>query len=61
MIDFRATGTDFNSTSVTVDAISAAAKAVFAEKIGAGAVSVQMPKSQFGNFEAFVTQRGLTI
>lgn len=44
-MDFIVAPFDFNATSVNVAAKSTKAKALFADKFGVGAVSVEIPKS----------------
>lgn len=59
-MDFRLTFGDFSTTQITVDALSAAGRAFFAEMFGAGATSITMPKSRGEDFAEFVGRKGLT-
>ena len=51
----------FNDTTIKVEAITEAGKTLFSEMFGAGAVSVELPKSRGEDFAQFVQRKGLNI
>jgi len=61
MSDLSITARDFSATSIEVTANSEAAKALFSQMFGAGAVSIELPKSKGEDFARFVQQKGLSI
>ena len=52
---------DFASTTITVTPNTDAARKLFSEMFGQGAVSVELPKSKGGDFAVFATRKGLTV
>lgn len=60
MFDLTFTFGDFAKTTITVEAVSLAGKSLFSEMFGAGAVSIELPKSKGEDFARFVSQKGLT-
>jgi len=59
--DFRVSFGSFDSTEITVEALSQAGRLLFGQLFGAGAVSATMPKSRGPEFAAFIEGRGLAI
>jgi hypothetical protein len=59
MSDFTLTSSGFAATTITVEAVTEAGKALFAEMFGRGAVSVEMPKSKGLDFAVFAERKGL--
>lgn len=60
MADFKTSSLSFHAASVTVAPVTAAAKAFFAEKLGAGVADATIPKSGFGKFLDAIEAAGLT-
>lgn len=60
MTDFTFTLGDFHKTTLTVEANTEAGKSLFSQMFGAGAVSIELPKSKGEDFAVFVSQKGLT-
>jgi len=52
---------DFNCGTSRVVPVSDRAKQVFAEKFGAGCVSVDLPKTRVCDFIAFAERNGMTV
>ena len=61
MLDLHVTPFTFQSTEVTVEPVSEKGKTFFAEMFGKGAVSVNMRKSNFLDFELFATRKGFSF
>lgn len=61
MVDVTVSLGDFLSTEVEFRAVSEAARAVFAEKVGAGAVSFTVSRSSAPDVAAQVEACGLTV
>jgi len=61
MTDIQIIPFDFNSTTITFNAITEKGKELFSQMFGLGAVSVDLPKSKGMDFETFVIQKGLSI
>lgn len=61
MSDLSVNFNTFSATQCEIAAVSQAAKQLFAELFGIGAVSVTMPKSQFQRFAEFAQTRGLSV
>lgn len=51
----------FSSTTAQVAATSEAGKSFLASLFGAGAVSVELPKSRADDFARFAEQKGLAV
>lgn len=60
MFDFTFTFGDFNTTTISVEAVSEAGKSLLSQMFGQGAVSIELPKSKGEDFARFLTQKGLT-
>ena len=58
--DLNFTNPGFAATTITVNAISANGHTFLASMFGAGAVSVELPKTTAGNFSVFATRKGLS-
>lgn len=59
--DVRVVPFNFTSTEITLEAVSAAGRALFSETFGAGAVSITLRKSQLVQFSAFCTSKGVCV
>lgn len=59
--DLHITPFTFEDTEITISAVSAAGRDLFAAMFGHGAVSITMPKSRGFDFERFVEQKGLVV
>jgi hypothetical protein len=59
--DIRVLPFDFNSTEVTIEAVSEIGRGFFHIMFGAGAVSVNMKKSAAFDFEKFAEQKGMVL
>lgn len=51
----------FNSTTATLAVVTEAGREFFAATFGAGAVSVELAKSQLPAFAAFAATKGVTV
>jgi hypothetical protein len=51
----------FTSTTITVKAETLAGKTLFAEMFGAGAVSIELPKSKGEDLALFIERKGLKV
>jgi hypothetical protein len=60
-MDFEMAIGGFSDTEIVVRPLSERARAAFAEKFGAGAVSVTLPKSQGFAFEAWADSAGFGL
>lgn len=58
--DFSMDFGDFNATSVEFKALTARGKELFGSMFGAGAISINLPKSKAEDFARFVEQKGLS-
>ena len=61
MQDFNINFGDFSATEIQFSAVSEAAKNFFSTMFGAGAVSVNVPKSKGGDLAEFLTRKGFSI
>lgn len=52
---------DFSATTVVAAANSDAGREFFAQMFGAGAVSVNLPKSKASDFAVYCQQKGLAV
>ena len=59
--DVRVVPFTFASTEVTLEAVTAAGRNLFASAFGTGAVSVNLPKSQAPAFAVFAAENGVTL
>lgn len=59
--DVRVLPFDFNSTEVTIEAVSEIGRGFFHIMFGAGAVSVNMKKSAAFDFERYAAEKGILI
>ena len=59
--DLRVVPFSFDSTEITVEAVSQAGRVLLGLLFGRGAVSATMPKSRGEEFAAFVADRGLVL
>ena len=50
---------DFNTTTITVEALSKRGKSLFAKEFGQGAVSITLPKSKAPDFTEYAANNGL--
>jgi len=58
-MDIRFSVPTFSSTTMTAEAVSDAGRELFAAMFGAGATSVELPKSKGEDFARYAEQRGL--
>ena len=61
MFDLSFETPNFSATTLTVTAESEAGKSLLGSMFGAGAVSIELPKSKGEDFARFVQQKGLKI
>lgn len=59
--DLRVGNINFTSTEVTFEAISPKGKEFLGSVFGAGAVSVNIPKSKGGDFQIFAESKGVKV
>jgi hypothetical protein len=59
--DLRIGNTNFTSTEVTFEAISPKGREFLGKVFGAGAVSVNIPKSKGGDFQIYAEGQGITV
>ena len=51
----------FQDTEITISAVSSQAKTLFTEMFGAGATSINLPKSRATDFVTFAERKGLKV
>ena len=59
--DIRVVPFTFAATEISLEAVTEKGRQFFASVFGAGAVSVNLPKSQAPAFAAFAVNKGVTI
>jgi hypothetical protein len=59
--DLRVGNTNFTSTEVVFEAITARGREFLGSVFGTGAVSVNIPKSRGGDFQIFAESKGVTV
>lgn len=59
--DIRVVPFTFTATEITLEAVTEKGREFFASIFGAGAVSINLPKSKAIDFERFAEQKGVII